>query len=120
MLCPKCNAENLPDALFCNECGTRMELHCHSCGISNPPGSKFCRRCGCRFSAVGNMSKADSTFLEPPGAKPTDTAEGERKTVTALFADIKGSTELMEDIDPEEARRIVDPALNEIALRGAI
>jgi class 3 adenylate cyclase/tetratricopeptide (TPR) repeat protein len=39
------------------------------------------------------------------------TLEGERKTVTALFADIKGSTELMEDLDPEEARAIVDPAL---------
>jgi class 3 adenylate cyclase len=37
--------------------------------------------------------------------------EGERKTVTALFADIKGSTELMEDLDPEEARAIIDPAL---------
>ncbi|MFZ2062062.1 MAG: adenylate/guanylate cyclase domain-containing protein [Candidatus Binatus sp.] len=38
--------------------------------------------------------------------------EGERKTVTALFADIKGSTELEQDLDPEEARAIVDPALN--------
>jgi len=37
--------------------------------------------------------------------------DGERKTVTALFADIKGSTELMEDLDPEEARTIIDPAL---------
>ena len=37
--------------------------------------------------------------------------EGERKAVTALFADIKGSTELMEDLDPEEARTIIDPAL---------
>ena len=31
--------------------------------------------------------------------------------MTALFADIKGSMELMEDLDPEEARAIVDPAL---------
>jgi class 3 adenylate cyclase len=38
-------------------------------------------------------------------------SEGERKTVTALFADIKGSTELMRDLDPEEARAIVDPVL---------
>jgi len=37
--------------------------------------------------------------------------DGERKMVTALFADIKGSMELMEDIDPEDARAIVDPAL---------
>jgi len=37
--------------------------------------------------------------------------DGERKTVTALFADIKGSTELMRDLDPEEARALVDPVL---------
>jgi class 3 adenylate cyclase len=37
--------------------------------------------------------------------------EGERKTVTALFADIKGSMDLIEDIDPEEARAILDPAI---------
>ncbi len=37
--------------------------------------------------------------------------DGERKTITALFADIKGSMDLIEDLDPEEARHIVDPAL---------
>jgi len=37
--------------------------------------------------------------------------EGERKLVTVLFADIKGSTELEENLDPEEARALVDPAL---------
>jgi class 3 adenylate cyclase len=37
--------------------------------------------------------------------------EGERKQVTVLFADIKGSMALLEDLDPEEARRIIDPAL---------
>jgi hypothetical protein len=46
--------------------------------------------------------------VEQPDAS---TVDGERKTVTALFADIKGSMELMEDLDPEEARAIVDPAL---------
>jgi class 3 adenylate cyclase len=40
-----------------------------------------------------------------------DEVEGERKTVTALFADIKGSTELEQDLDPEDARAIIDPAL---------
>src|SRR5262245_32321366 len=38
-------------------------------------------------------------------------AEGERKTITALFADLKGSTALIEGLDPEEARAIIDPAL---------
>lgn len=54
-------------------------------------------------SGVGIRVSADET-----GA---DAADGERKTVTALFADIKGSMELMEDLDPEEARAIVDPTL---------
>jgi class 3 adenylate cyclase/predicted ATPase len=40
-----------------------------------------------------------------------DVTDGERKTVTALFADIRGSTELMEDLDPEEAHAVVDPVL---------
>jgi class 3 adenylate cyclase/predicted ATPase len=37
--------------------------------------------------------------------------EGERKQVTVLFADLKGSMELLADRDPEEARRILDPVL---------
>ena len=55
--------------------------------------------------------------METPGVEIThgrqtgEGLDGERKTVTALFADIKGSTELMEDLDPEEARTIIDPAL---------
>ena len=37
--------------------------------------------------------------------------EGERKTITALFADLKGSTALLEGLDPEVARSVIDPAL---------
>src|SRR5207248_7342981 len=46
-----------------------------------------------------------------PEVSSPEALEGERKTVTALFADIKGSMDLIEDLDPEEARRLVDPAL---------
>ena len=38
--------------------------------------------------------------------------EGERKQVTVLFADLKGSTELIAGLDPEEARQLLDPALH--------
>ena len=61
-------------------------------------------------------SAGPAAAVKVPRVEVTDerqTAEGldgERKTVTALFADIKGSTELMEDLDPEEARAIIDPA----------
>jgi class 3 adenylate cyclase len=51
-------------------------------------------------------------FVSRRSSQNASTAiDGERKTVTALFADIKGSMELMENLDPEEARAIVDPAL---------
>jgi class 3 adenylate cyclase len=55
--------------------------------------------------------------LSPPDIETVDEqttsafVEGERKTITALFADLKDSTELMRDLDPEGARAMVDPAL---------
>jgi class 3 adenylate cyclase len=57
------------------------------------------------------MKPASPAIRVAPEAPAGALLEGERKTVTALFADIKGSTELMEDLDPEEARAIIDPAL---------
>jgi class 3 adenylate cyclase len=56
-------------------------------------------------------STAPKIRVAPEQPDASTVLEGERKTVTALFADIKGSTELMEDLDPEEARAIIDPAL---------
>ena len=54
----------------------------------------------------GRTHSAEQAAMEARGA-----ADGERKTITALFADIKGSTALIENLDPEDAQRIVDPAL---------
>ena len=50
--------------------------------------------------------RAEQQAMESRGA-----ANGERKTITALFADLKGSTALIEGLDPEDARAIIDPAL---------
>src|SRR6266849_5339625 len=80
------------------------------------PGARFCKKCG---TAIGATKAAVSTTVSSPKSHvivaadgaASEAIEGERKTVTALFADIKGSTELMRDLDPEEARAIVDPAL---------
>jgi class 3 adenylate cyclase len=60
------------------------------------------------MTSAKNPSEAPIRIAETPASENID---GERKTVTALFADIKGSTELMEDLDPEQARAIIDPAL---------
>src|SRR5215467_8456449 len=113
MLCAKCKTEN-PDGLkFCNECGAAFKASCASCGFENAPAAKFCGQCGARINAESAPSAKRS--VEAPirvaGTPASENIDGERKTVTALFADIKGSTELMESLDPEEARAIVDPAL---------
>ena len=116
MICAKCHSDNLADAVFCTECGARMEQACSACGTTNPPDSKFCRKCGKRLAAAEPepaptraAAIETSVRVNPDGS--SEQLQGERKTVTALFADIKGSMELMEDLDPEEARAIVDPAL---------
>ena len=93
-------------------------MTCPNCSFENPPGFDFCGQCA---AALQEDTRIESAKLSAP-AKPaavrvtaeqvdTSALEGERKTVTALFADIKGSTELEQDLDPEEARAIVDPAL---------
>ena len=105
---------------FCAQCGTPLKAVCPSCGVENEPGEKFCGECGTGLAAdavpaaTGSPQAASTapqirvTSEQPDASTATD---GERKTVTALFADIKGSTEMMRDLDPEEARAIVDPAL---------
>jgi class 3 adenylate cyclase/tetratricopeptide (TPR) repeat protein len=116
MRCPQCGYENGAELKFCGECGTRLALLCSECGARNSSSQKFCGECGARL--------ATGTPIRPPSPEsytPKHLAEriinskaaleGERKQVTVLFADLKGSMELLADRDPEEARKILDPVL---------
>jgi class 3 adenylate cyclase/tetratricopeptide (TPR) repeat protein len=114
--CPRCQMDNRADARFCEECGARMEQSCPACGNPVGAGKKFCGHCG----AALTQKTADRTAA-PESYTPKHLAEkilttradlaGERKQVTVLFADLKGSMELLADRDPEEARRLLDPVL---------
>ncbi len=123
MHCSKCGTENPEGMKFCGQCTAPLALICPKCQFQNPPGFKFCGQCTAALTSPvparpsagadrersdGDLQVAERVRVQPPTDSPID---GERKTVTALFADIKGSMELMEDLDPEEARAIVDPAL---------
>jgi class 3 adenylate cyclase/tetratricopeptide (TPR) repeat protein len=118
MRCPQCSHQNPDGANFCGECGTKLERLCPACGAGNPLSNNFCHRCG---QALGALPSPESRFGSPQSYTPRHLAEkiltargaleGERKHVTVLFADIKGSLELIEGIDPEEVRTLLDPAL---------
>src|SRR5712692_8989274 len=120
MRCAKCGFENPGGTKFCGQCTNPLGLVCPKCHAENPPGFKYCGQCTTALElpagadsqsqreASATVSKTQGVrALESVAAPPPD---GERKTITALFADIKGSMELMEDLDPEEARAIIDPA----------
>jgi class 3 adenylate cyclase/tetratricopeptide (TPR) repeat protein len=115
MRCPSCGFENPDGVKFCNECATPFPRRCTSCGFGNPPTAKFCGECAAPLGAAPAKPQAHQSTQDSPSLRIVENAgeapDGERKTVTALFADIKGSMELMEDLDPEEARALVDPAL---------
>src|SRR5262249_38014318 len=62
-------------------------------------------------SSYTPLHLAERIRAEPAALEARGNIDGERKTITALFADLKGSTALIEGLDPEEARAIIDPAL---------
>src|SRR5215468_9311897 len=116
MTCPRCQADNPDGTRFCGQCGTALVMACAACGAANPPAHKFCGQCGAALAG----SHA-SRFHAPAAYTPKHLAEkiltsksaleGERKQVTVLVADLKGSMELLAGRDPEEARKLLDPVL---------
>jgi len=118
MTCPRCQQDNPTHARFCLGCGTRLTLACGACNAELPGGARFCLQCGqavAGSTAATDRSPAPETYTPKHLAEKILTSkaalEGERKQVTVLFADLKGSMELLADRDPEEARKILDPVL---------
>ncbi|VWC94152.1 ATP synthase subunit beta [Burkholderia aenigmatica] len=132
MRCALCGSENPPGARFCQECQAVLPRTCPQCGHDTAPAARFCSHCGASLVAT----TAASPPSRPPGREPPPTpvhytpdhlaerirAEhaameargepaGERKTVTALFADMAGSTALIHDLDPEVAHRLIVPVV---------
>lgn len=116
MQCPSCAHDNLSDARFCNQCGTALAAICAQCQHHNPPGARFCNQCG---NSLQDDSAGEKTappvrrsytprHLTEQVLTSRSALEGERKRVTVLFADLRGSTEAAESLDDEEWHRILD------------
>src|SRR5215470_867841 len=120
MTCPRCQTANPPQAKFCLECASPLARACPNCGTPLPAAAKFCVECAHPLAGPG-PTPTQPRFASPEAYTPRHLAEkiltsknaleGERKQVTVLFADLKGSMELLADRDPEEARKLLDPVL---------
>ena len=123
MDCLACGTSNPAESQQCLNCGAALVEPCASCGAPVPISSRFCSNCGAR-SERSRADHADQDWdnlaapirlSQPLVPRVLDTRallEGERKQITVLFADIKGSTNLIEDLDPEEAELRLRPALD--------
>jgi len=97
MQCAQCGSDNRSGRRFCSGCGALLTAACPGCGFANGIGEKFCGGCG--------------NDLAVSALPPAPALETERKYVTLLFADIRGSLEIIADRDPEEAQAVLDPVL---------
>src|SRR5262245_19570772 len=118
MKCAQCQHLNPLAAKFCEGCAAPLGKACARCGHSLSSTAKFCSECA---YPTGVAEGSGSPFGSPEDYTPTHLArkilrsksalEGERKQVTVLFADLKASTEMIADLDPEEARALLDPVV---------
>ena len=119
MNCPRCRAVTLDEANYCQHCGAALAetiSPCPSCGTALIPGAKFCHDCGRPLAesrpdpALDRLQKfIPKELLARLGqtqrvraARHPRNMEGERRVVTMLFCDVKGSTAMAEKLDPEE------------------
>ena len=138
MNCPKCQTNNPEKARFCFNCGSALALTCAHCATTLPAGAKFCFNCG-QPTAVpqetpemqpepdtgpaesGTTNESpDAAWLDRyipqnlmnklQAARSSSLVEGERRIVTILFCDVKGSTAAAAGLDPEEWSEIMNGA----------
>jgi class 3 adenylate cyclase/tetratricopeptide (TPR) repeat protein len=97
------------------KCGVSVAVVCSRCDTELPAGAAFCFSCGQAVTARKSSSASPESYTPKHLAERIINSkaalEGERKQVTVLFADLKGSMELLADRDPEEARKVLDPVL---------
>jgi class 3 adenylate cyclase/tetratricopeptide (TPR) repeat protein len=118
MECPRCNSISGDAAKFCFNCGAPLRLSCHQCGASaNPATAEHCELCGASLAQTSQSREAFRAGSQAPLSdldRSLGFVEGERKFVTVLFADIRGSLELITGRDPETVRSILGRAIDAV------
>ncbi len=123
MNCPSCQASNPDNARFCLNCGTALAVACPNCNTSLPASAKFCFNCGQAVSAPAVSAAPPAPtqsrlqqfiprelLAQLEASRAGGGMEGERRIVTMLFCDVKGSTAAASQLDPEEWAEIINGA----------
>ena len=118
MQCSTCDRENRPEARFCDGCGGALDASCGQCGQSLRPEARFCDACGTPVASASAPAAPEGPARTPRDYTPRHLADkilrsqsalqGERKQVTVMFADVKGSMELAEELGAEAWHLILD------------
>src|SRR5262245_25364700 len=113
MKCSGCDHENRDVAKFCEECAAPLGRKCARCGVDLRPVAKFCDECAAPVTCPAPSRSNDPRSYTPKHLAEKiltsrSALEGERKQVTVLFADVKGSMDLAEQVDPEEWHKLMD------------
>lgn len=116
MDCPACGHDNRAQAKFCEECGARLARVCPDCGEETRAGARFCDACGRALEPAAGQRPADARSYTPAHLAEKILAaradlEGERRTVTVLFADAVGSTSIAERLGEEEMYALMQGCL---------
>jgi len=114
MRCGGCGRDNSAGGRFCVACGRPLAAVCPACRFENPGEAKFCGGCGLAITQARPFHPHQPTTpLRDSSLRilPIAGTESELKQVTILFADIKSSLELIDDLDPEQAYAALDPAI---------
>jgi len=140
MNCPNCATANPDGAKFCFNCGHALALICPNCGTNLPAAAKFCFNCGHQMGGVlpaaAPAPVVEAVAPPPPKARPIESRlqqfipkellsklesarsgggmQGERRVVTMLFCDVKGSTAAASSLDPEEWAEIINGAFDQM------
>lgn len=123
MVCPTCSHENEAGAKFCSNCGTSLQVTCPVCSSQQDADAKFCSNCGSALQggpagggADGDLARyvPEELLAKIRSARAGNAMQGERRTVTMLFADVQGSTAAAENLDPEDWADIINGAFERL------
>jgi class 3 adenylate cyclase/tetratricopeptide (TPR) repeat protein len=112
MVCGACGRAATEGQRFCVGCGRPLAIACPACGRDAAAEDRFCGSCGASLAPGASPRRSPSDYtphhLAERILRQRGALEGERKEVTVLFADVKGSMDLAASVDPEDWHAILD------------